>query len=80
VRASEWKPPSGRNISTVASNQEQIVVAIGRDVHYLEIGNGVFASVRLVSCVINVLIIVLHYSVMLPWSMRWLVLTSHHWM
>ena len=51
VCASEWKPPSGRNISTVASNQEQIVVAIGRDVHYLEIGNGVFTSVGLVLCV-----------------------------
>ena len=58
---SEWKPPSGRNISTVACNREQIVVAIGRDVHYLEIGNGVFKDVRYITNYYYIyLIIVLH--------------------
>ena len=47
---SEWKPPSGRNISTVACNREQIVVAIGRDVHYIEISDGAFKEVRCICC------------------------------
>lgn len=50
---SEWKPPSSRNISTVACNKEQIVVAIGRDVHYLEIDNGAFKDVRYTNCTIK---------------------------
>lgn len=66
---SEWKPPSGRNISTVACNREQIVVAIGRDVHYLEIGNGSFKDVRYIK-MLFILIIVSHNSVTLQWSMR----------
>lgn len=34
---SEWKPPSGRNISVVSSNNFQIVCASGSDIYYLEI-------------------------------------------
>ena len=47
------------------------MVAIGRDVHYLEIGNGTFKDVRYVNhCYITYLIIAPLKSVMLPWSMR----------
>lgn len=34
---SEWKPPSGRSISVVSSNNFQIVCASGSDLFYLEI-------------------------------------------
>lgn len=34
---SEWRPPSGRNISVVASNNFQVVCASGSDLYYLEI-------------------------------------------
>lgn len=34
----EWRPPSDKNISTASGNQaEQLVVAVGRDLYYLEI-------------------------------------------
>ena len=34
---SEWRPPSGKNISVVASNNFQVVCASGSDLYYLEI-------------------------------------------
>ena len=34
---SEWFPPDGRNISTATGNLCQVVVAVGRDLYYLEL-------------------------------------------
>lgn len=36
----EWKPPGGRNISVVASNQSQVACAVRQDLYYLEILDG----------------------------------------
>ncbi|KAB0803831.1 hypothetical protein PPYR_00801 [Photinus pyralis] len=33
----EWKPPTEKNISVVASNSEQVVVSTGSDLYYIEI-------------------------------------------
>ncbi|XP_013398068.1 DNA damage-binding protein 1 isoform X2 [Lingula anatina] len=37
---SEWKPPSGRNISVTSCNKSQIVCAAGSEIYYVEIGKG----------------------------------------
>ena len=34
---SKWEPPSGKNISTASCNNVQVIVAVGRDLYYLEI-------------------------------------------
>ncbi|XP_064399977.1 DNA damage-binding protein 1-like isoform X3 [Halichondria panicea] len=35
----QWEPPSGKNISTASSNAEQVVIAVGKKLFYLEITN-----------------------------------------
>lgn len=34
---SEWKEPNGKNISVASCNSNQVVVAVGRALYYLEI-------------------------------------------
>ena len=34
---SKWEPPSGKNISTASCNSVQVIVAVGRELYYLEI-------------------------------------------
>ena len=36
----KWQPPSGRNISVVSGNQQQIICAAGPELYYLEITKG----------------------------------------
>ena len=33
----KWEPPSGKNISTASCNSVQVIVAVGRELYYLEI-------------------------------------------
>jgi len=40
---SEWKTPTGKGISVVAGNQDQIVCAAGLELYYLEIGKNTLA-------------------------------------
>jgi len=44
----EWKPPDERNISVANCNSSQVVCAIGRDLHYIEIQAGSLKAIRLV--------------------------------
>ena len=37
MSCSKWEPPSGKNISTASCNSVQVIVAIGRELYYLEI-------------------------------------------
>lgn len=48
ISCSEWKPISGKKIGTSAFNSSQIVVAVGSDVHYLEIKDGELKETRCV--------------------------------
>jgi uncharacterized membrane protein YkgB len=43
---SKWVPPDGNNISNVACNSSQVVVAVGRNLYYLEIGQESLELVR----------------------------------
>lgn len=43
---SKWEPPSHHSICTVACNSFQIVIALGQDVYYLEIGQDNLKLVR----------------------------------
>ena len=52
ISCSEWKPISGKKIGTSSFNSRQIVVAVGSDVHYLEIKDGELKETRCVrTCV-----------------------------
>ena len=52
ISCSEWKPISGKKIGTSSFNSSQIVVAVGSDVHYLEIKDGELKETRCVrTCV-----------------------------
>ena len=43
---SKWHPPSGKNISTASCNSVQAVVAVGSELHYLEIKPNLIDEIR----------------------------------
>ena len=43
---SEWRHPTGKNISVCACNSEQLVVAVGCELYYLEILVGKINLIR----------------------------------
>lgn len=46
---SEWKEPNGKNISVASCNSNQVVVAVGRALYYLEIRPQELRQIRWVS-------------------------------
>ena len=43
---SKWEPPSNKNISTASCNSVQVIVAVGRDLYYIEIQPDSLQQVR----------------------------------
>ena len=54
ISCSEWKPISGKKIGTSSFNSRQIVVAVGSDVHYLDIKDGELKETRCVRTCVRV--------------------------
>lgn len=46
---SEWKEPQGKNISVASCNSNQVVVAVGRALYYLQIHPQELRQIRWVS-------------------------------
>lgn len=46
---SEWKEPQGKNISVASCNSNQVVVAVGRSLYYLQIHPKELLQIRCVN-------------------------------